>query len=261
LWDDITSALHILKLTEERKMEGKIIVIDGPDGTGKATTCKLVAKLLEERKPFGDRRIRTVSFPQYDQYWGRLIRDYLDGDSAPMERRVPPEVRDDPMLASLLYAADRRVTCKATIEPGLVNGDIFVLDRYVASNSAHQGAKITDEGVSEFLPLQARLEYEILGIPKADMTIILNLPEAIRIQRTEDRRQAAHQATDQPRGQVSAVDIHEQNLPYMARVADIYRHLSIFAGNFLFECVRDGKELTPDEVAEGVYQMIVQRET
>lgn len=251
-------------------MNGKIIVIDGPDGTGKATTTKRVVELLQQRMPFGDREIRQLSFPnypndsqpvnpEYSPYYGRLIRDYLGGDDTCEDRRVPAEIRADPLLASLIYAADRRLAAKSIILPGLANGDVFVLDRYVISNSAHQATKIDDEDeAKDFQRLQQRLEYEILGIPRPHVTFILDLPDDVRDLRIQQRRTEDQAAGGSGQGQVGKTDIHEQDRQHMERATKWYRYIANFDGNILLSCVDNNSQpLSREAVAERVYEQIL----
>lgn len=160
-------------------MKGKIIAIDGPDGTGKATTTKLLLELLNSRKPFGNTEFLTASFPDYSGFFGKQVRHYLDGDTAHDLVLVPAEVRNDPLLASWPYAADRYTTYQSIIQK-IEEGNWFILDRYVQSNMAHQGAKIVNlNDRDRFCEKVEMLEHGYLGLPRADITVVLLLREDI----------------------------------------------------------------------------------
>lgn len=114
-------------------MQGKLIVIDGIDGAGKATQTKLLLERLEKR----GYKTATMDFPQYyDNFFGKLIGRFQNGEFGDAPTMSP-------YLASVLYAADRWES-KIKIENWLDEGRIVVLDRYVSANQIHQGGKISD---------------------------------------------------------------------------------------------------------------------
>jgi dTMP kinase len=235
-----------------------IIVVDGVDGTGKATATAKLLQLLNERHPLGEAEVLTTSFPRYDQYYGKLVDARLRGDDAPEAIRVPPEIRADPFCATLPYAADRYWTYWNEMLPRIMAGHWYLLDRFISSNMAHMAAMIPDEaGRSDYLTRLFQLEHGYFGLPKPDEVFILSLPEEIRQARTEKRRQDALSSADNLSGQVRSTDIHEQNLAYMAEVAKVYDWLTVIYNWHKIDCVEFGHELTPDEIAEKIYALIV----
>lgn len=122
-------------------MAGKLIVIDGGDGAGKATQVSLLVKRLRDE----GHKVETLDFPQYTQnHFGKLLRQCLDGKRGDF-------MAVDARIASTLYAADRFET-KPRLEQWLQEDKIVVLDRYVSANMMHQGAKIDDpEKLEDFL--------------------------------------------------------------------------------------------------------------
>lgn len=240
------------------KKKGGIVVIDGPDGTGKATTAKLVLELCQTRKPLGAVKFLSESFPNYADFYGRQIRAYLDGDAATLEQRVPAQIRQDPYCASLPYAADRYQTYKKVMKPQLDRGNWYILDRFISSNMAFQGAKITEPRAKEqFLRRLTELEHGYFNLPTPDLVIILTLLEPIRCQRTEGRLRDHLQKSDNLSGKISRHDLHEQDLTYMTQVAVEYKALARKLNWQIVDCVEGNRELTPEEVAEKVYQAIL----
>jgi len=238
------------------KKQGGIIVIDGPDGTGKATTAKLVLELCQTRKPLGKVDFLSESFPNYADFFGRQIRAYLDGDQANPELRVPTEIRQDPLLASLPFAADRYQTYQRVMKPQLDQGNWYILDRFISSNMTFQGAKIADPTEkATFQHRLAQLEHGYFNLPKPELVIILSLSEPIRRRRTEQRLLEHLQQNGELTGKISRHDLHEQNLDYMAKVALEYTALAKKFGWQIVNCVEGIRELTPIEVAEKVYQV------
>jgi dTMP kinase len=212
---------------ETRK--GKLIVIEGGDGAGKATQTKL---LVDRLRALG-RRVETISFPQYGQPSAAKVEAYLRGDLGSKESI-------DPRDASKLYAADR-LAAAPKIEQWLREGADVTSDRYEPSNNAHQGVRIADEaGRLEFSRWLHDYEYGDLGIPKPDLTLILSVAPDIRERNVEskDDRAYLHGAKK---------DILEGDQTYQEKVELRYRELArTIPGYVLVECVGpDGTQLGP----------------
>lgn len=147
-------------------MTGKLIVIDGADGSGKATQAELLLMRLKRE----GHKVKTLDFPQYEKnFFGELIGRCLAGEYGDF-------IAVDPHIASVLYAADR-FESKPIIEKWLSKGYIVVLDRYVSANQIHQGGKIADDKKRrEFLSWLDEMEFEIFGLPRPDGIIYLDVP-------------------------------------------------------------------------------------
>jgi len=144
---------------------GKLIVIDGIDGTGKATqTNRLVERLRMEGK-----RVETLDFPQYENnVCGRILKKALRGEFGDF-------LALDPKVASAVYSADRRESLPLLRE-WLDEGAVVILDRYVSSNMIHQGGKITDEAeATSFLAWLDKLEHELMELPRPDIILYLDV--------------------------------------------------------------------------------------
>ena len=195
--------------------KGRLIVFEGADGTGKTTQAKLFFNFLQKKK------IPAVltSFPRYDSLWGKMIRRYLDGEFG-------STASVSPYLASLIYAGDRLIA-KDEIKKWLDSGKFVICDRYVASNIAHQGAKISDKTKKEkFINWIEEVEYKENQIPKEDLVILLTMPGNV--------------AQKLMRGRVK--DIHEQDSSYQARVANIFEELAEKRPNWVaVSNVEDGR--------------------
>jgi dTMP kinase len=146
--------------------KGLFIVIDGTDGSGKATQADLLSKSLVA----AGHNTHLIDFPRYEtNHVGRLIRECLDGKRGDF-------IGMDPKIASTLYAADRYES-SGQIREHLEQGGIVIADRYVSANQMHQGGKISDpEKRKEFLVWLDDLEYGVFGIPKPDAILFLHVP-------------------------------------------------------------------------------------
>ncbi len=147
-------------------MKGKLIVIEGTDGSGKTTQTELLLARLAKEGIASE----TTRFPQYtDNLFGGLIRECLDGVRGDF-------IAIDPKIGSVLYACDRFETTPK-IKKWLEEGKVVILDRYVSSNQIHQGGKIKDEAErGKFLDWLSKMEFEVLGVAKPDLVIYLDMP-------------------------------------------------------------------------------------
>jgi len=150
-------------------MKGKLIVIDGTDGSGKETQVKLLAEYV---RSIG-RTVKTIDFPRYgDNFMGGFLGECLRG-------KYGNFLNIDPHIVSVVYAADR-FESKMVLEKWLKNGYIVVADRYVSANQIHQGGKITATRARiRFLRWLEILEFRIFGLPKPDVVVYLDVPSVL----------------------------------------------------------------------------------
>jgi dTMP kinase len=146
--------------------KGKLVVIDGTDGSGKTTQANLLIKHLKRE----GRKVKFIHFPRYeDNFFGKFIAHCLS-------EQYYNWVKIHPKIASIVYAADRWES-KEKIEGWLKEGYIVVMDRYISSNQIHQGGKIKNTKKREdFMKWLAEMEYNVFKIPKPDLVIYLSLP-------------------------------------------------------------------------------------
>jgi len=143
---------------------GKLIAIEGIDGSGKRTQVELLTAALRER----DHSVFATGFPQYDSWFGKMVGQFLNGELGPLEGV-------DPHFTALLYAGDR-FEAKAKLEAALNNGQIVLVDRYIGSNLAHQTARVDSAKRAAFQEWIEHLEYGIYGLPKEDLVLYLRVP-------------------------------------------------------------------------------------
>lgn len=151
-----------------------LITMEGTDCSGKETQ----SKLLYERLVKNGKKVKMFSFPTYDSPTGRIVGEcYLGKGTKSFFEEGAPNV--DPLISSLYYAANRRETFLKEIEKELYENDYIILDRYTTSNMGHQGGKgktpIEKEQIISFIE---NLEYELLELPRPDITIFLHMPYA-----------------------------------------------------------------------------------
>jgi dTMP kinase len=145
---------------------GKLIVIEGIDGSGKRTQLECLARALGERGV----AFTQVSFPRYDGFFGKMVARFLNGEFGPLSAV-------DPHFSALLYAGDR-LEAKPSLDAALASGETVLADRYIASNLAHQGSRVPAEKRDEFIAWLKQLEYGIYGLPAEDLVVYLRVPVA-----------------------------------------------------------------------------------
>lgn len=159
---------------------GLFIVLDGNDGSGKATQAQLLADALTAR---GREHIK-IDFPRYESnLFGKLLAECLSGARGDF-------VTLDPRIASVLYAADR-LESSHHIQDALAAGKVVIADRFVSSNQIHQGGKVADETEREaFLTWLDTMEHDTLGIPRPDRIVYLKVPVATSLGLLAEKRRA-----------------------------------------------------------------------
>lgn len=213
-------------------------MIEGADGSGKSLQTKLLVKRLRE-----ERSVEQISFPQYGERSAVLVEDYLNGKFGSAH-----EV--GPYRASILYAVDRYAASKK-ISSWLQDGIIVVANRYVTSNMGHQGGKIKDsEERHKYFAWVYDLEYNIFGIPKPDINIILHVPAEIA-QQLVDKKGEREYLHGKKR------DIHEDDLHHLKDAEEAYLQIAkMFPGFSVVECVVNNSLLTPEIIHEKIWSAI-----
>jgi len=224
----------------KNKYKGKFIVIEGIDGSGKATQTKLLIRRLKKM----GRKTATLDFPQYyNNFFGKTIGRFQNGEfgNAP---------KTNPYLASVLYAADRW-EAKNKIEKWLKNGKTVVLDRYASSNQIHQGGKFKNsKEKKKFFDWLEEMEFEVFKIPKPDLVIFLNVPHQVTkklILNKSSRDYAKGAKKDKvEKSRAYQESSHRQLLNLIGK------HKSWIKIN----CLKNGKLLKPEEIGELVWEKV-----
>src|SRR3989344_979357 len=215
--------------------KGKLIVIEGPDGSGKTEQWKLLAQRLKKE----DHLVELVDFPQYSKVSAGLISNYLRGIYG-----KPDDV--SPYAASLFYALDRH-DLSFKMRDWLGEGKIILANRHVASNRGHESGKIHNARRSkEVLKWLYQTEFEILGIPKTDINVFLDLPIEVSLKLIKKRGLAQ--------------DGHE-NIQHLKNAHASYRTMiKEFPKEFLvINCVRGGKLRPPEDIYEEIWTKVKEK--
>ena len=216
---------------------GKLIVIEGTDGSGKSTQFKK----LTERLRLEGQEFKTLVFPQYSEPSSALIRMYLGGEFG----TNPSDV--NAYAASAFYAVDRFASYKKDWGKWYNEGGLIVSDRYTTSNAVHQTSKEAPENRPAFLKWLYEFEYDKLGMPKPDLTIYLDVPTAFTEQLMRHREAETN----------TTADIHEKDLGYLATCREMGRTAAEYYGWNVIQCVRDGKMRSIEDIHEEIYRHVM----
>lgn len=207
--------------------KGKLIVIDGLDGSGKSTQLEIVQKKLEDMGV----PVKTISFPDYESPSSALVRMYLNGEFSDN----PDDI--NAYAASSFYAVDRYASYMKYWKEDYFSGKLILAARYVSSNAIHQMVKLDESEYDQYLSWLYDYEHEKLGLPQADKVIFLDMPTNISQKLLSKRYN----------GDESRKDIHEAHVSYLENC----RKTALYAANKLDWTVTqcsDGENPLPVEV-------------
>ena len=216
---------------------GKLIVIEGTDGSGKSTQFKLLSQRLEQEGHV----FRYLVFPRYKEESSALIRMYLGGAFG----TNPSDV--NAYAASAFYAVDRYASYKQDWGQWYEQGGLIVSDRYTTSNAVHQTSKEPEEKQAEFLRWLYEFEYDKLGLPRPDLVIYLDVPTDCTEQLM--RRREAETNT--------SADIHEQDLQYLATCRRIGRTAAEYYGWKIISCAKDNQMRSIEDIHAEIYRHVM----
>ena len=211
---------------------GKLIVIEGTDGSGKSTQFKLLSQRLENE----NYKFQKLVFPQYSEPSSALIRMYLGGEFGDS----PSDV--NAYAASAFYAVDRYASYKKVWGQWYEDGGLILSDRYTTSNAVHQASKEPAEKQGEFLKWLYEFEYDRLGLPAPDLTIYLDVPTEY----TEKLMRSREAATG------TSADIHEQDLTYLSTCRKMGKTAAEYYGWTVIDCVRDGAMRSIEDIHQEI---------
>jgi dTMP kinase len=216
----------------------RLIVIEGIDGSGKGTQAR---RLVDRLRQSGI-RTQLISFPRYEvTFFGRAVAAFLNGQFGSLD-----EVH--PFLASLLFAGDR-FESRPMLSAALADFDVVVLDRYVASNVAHQAAKLAGAERDALCRSINQVEYDLFGMPRPDLVLLLDLN--VGAAQTLIAQKPARAYTDR------AADIHEADAEYLTRVRELYLEMARREPNWsVIRCDSQDGLRSIEEISEEVWQLV-----
>ena len=217
---------------------GKLIVIEGTDGSGKSTQFRLLSEHLHQ----DEIAFKRLVFPRYSEESSALIRMYLGGQFG----TKPTDV--NAYAASSFYAVDRYASYKMDWGQWYEGGGLVLSDRYTTSNAVHQASKETGEARDAFLKWLYDFEYDKMGLPRPDLVIYLDVPTDY----TEKLLRHREQDTN------TTADIHEKDMQYLATCRESGRTAAAYYGWKVIQCVQDGAMRTMEDIHQEIYAAVRQ---
>ncbi len=216
-----------------------LIALEGIDGSGKGTQAALLQRRLQERLVSS----AVLSFPRYrETRFGEAIGDFLNGRFGSLQ-----DVH--PQLAAALFAGDR-FESRDVIVSALERKDVLICDRYVASNVAHQAAKLDGAERDELASWIERIEFEVYRLPRPQMTILLDVP--VDVAQDLIAQKGARSYTS------ASADLQEADAAYLDRVRNVYRQLVEGRSDWtVIECVSSSGLRPAEEIAEELLQIVL----
>lgn len=176
-------------------MQGKLIVIEGLDGSGKSTQFEIIDSIFAQNNiPH-----KSISFPDYDNASSALVKMYLNGEFSKKAKDI------NAYAASSFYAVDRYASYKLYWEDSYNNGELILASRYVTSNAIYQMVKCKKSDWDKYLEWLSDYEYIRLGLPRPDLVIFLDMPIQV----------SQRLITKRYNGDESKKDIHEVDIEYL----------------------------------------------
>jgi len=218
------------------------VVIEGLDGSGKATQLRRLVKYCQAKQI----KTATVDFPQYYKtFFGKLVARYLKGEFGEVDQVSP-------YLASLIYSGDRW-QAKPLMDKALKGGKLLLANRYTSSNMTFMGAKIKDKKARDkFIHWLTKLEWQVYAIPEPSLTLYLSIPPEIGQKLVDKKGNRKYMDNKKKR------DIHEKNLAYLKKVAQVYLDLcQRFDHWVMINCLdKRGELLSPEEIHQEIIRVL-----
>ena len=217
-------------------MKGRLIVFEGTDGSGKATQSRLLCEHLRRDGVY----LENINFPRYGKPSAAMVQEYLDGNLG----KHPGDV--NAYAASMFYAMDRYASYKQDWGDFYEAGGLIVADRYTTSNAVHQASKLPEGERKAYLEWLFHTEYELLGLPKPDLVVYLDMPTEIteRMMRQREKATGTH------------ADIHEQDETYLRNCRANAREIVKECGWSVISCAAMDEPRTPEDIHNEVYRTV-----
>ena len=217
-------------------MKGKLIVLEGLDGSGKATQAQM---LYDYWRTARSPQVQKVTFPNYESDSSALVKMYLAGEFGTSAQDV------NAYAASLFYSVDRYASYRKDWGAFYEDGGVIIADRYTTSNAVHQCAKLPRREWASYLDWLFSLEYEKMGIPRPDLVIYLDVDLEVSQRLMESRYH----------GDADKKDIHEKDVAYLRQSRRAATYCAKELGWQVVSCSNGEEMRTREEIFEEIKRM------
>ena len=219
-------------------MNGRLIVFEGTDGSGKATQSRLLCEhLRRENIPY-----KNITFPRYGKPSAAMVQEYLDGHLG----KHPGDV--NAYAASLMFSMDRYASYKQDWGKYYEAGGLLIADRYTTSNAVHQAGKLPDGEREKYLDWLFGFEYGLLGLPEPSLVFYLDVPTELTEKMMREREQATN----------TKADIHEQDEAYLRACRENAKKVAERCSWQRIGCSKDGVMRTVEDIHEEIYRRVME---
>ena len=216
---------------------GKLIVIEGIDGSGKSTHVELLREKLEKT---GSQCVK-IKLPCYTDNSSALVKMYLNGEFGSHPQDV------NAYAASSFFSVDRYASFKKHWGADYNSGKLILADRYTTSNAVHQMTKLKKENWDSYLDWLFDFEYNLMGIPAPDCVIFLDMPVDVS-QKLMTKRYS---------GDENKKDVHERDIEYLLSCSEAARYACEKLGWNLIKCSENGEPRSIEAIAEDICNTVM----
>ena len=217
-------------------MAGKFIVIEGLDGSGKATQTEILRKYFEEN----GKTVKKLTFPDYDNESSALVKMYLGGEFGDN----PDDV--NAYAAAAFYTVDRIASYLKFWKEDYENGSVILADRYATSNIIYQMSKLPESEWDSYIDFQQDFEYSKIKVPEPDLIIYLDVEPEVSQKLLSSRYS----------GDESKKDLHEKNLSFLLSCRKSALYAAERLGWVKISCTKDGEMRSIEDISADILKVI-----
>ena len=218
---------------------GRLVVIEGLDGSGKSTQVELLKEKIEK----AGNRLLQIKLPDYDDPSSTLVKMYLGGEFGEDPNAV------NAYAASSFYAVDRFANYTRKWKKEYESGTLILADRYTTSNAAHQMTKLPKSEWDEYLEWLEDFEYVKTGIPKPDLVVFLDMPVEI----------SQKLMTSRYKGDEKKKDVHEANVDYLKHCRESALYAARKLGWIVIPCSKGTEPRSIDDIALDIAKAVKEK--
>lgn len=220
-------------------MAGKFIVIEGLDGSGKATQTEILKKSFESE----GKKVKKLTFPDYDNLSSALVKMYLGGEFGDN----PDDV--NAYAAAAFYTVDRIASYLKFWKEDYENGSYILADRYATSNIIYQMSKLPESEWDDYIAFQEDFEYNKIKVPKPDLVVYLDVEPDVSQKLMSKRYE----------GDENKKDLHEKNVNFLLECRQSALYAADKLGWVKVSCTENGEMKTIEEIADEIKAVIINR--